>query len=156
MTLQIHHTWGVHPPAKNGVIGDGTAIFERLGDFLDALRDKGIYDSSTILVAADHGIGTGLGLQRHAGVPESAFPMLLVKAPGAHGSLRRSEAPTTHAALADVLRALRTEDLKEDELIRLLSRTNRLVRHGEKGRVTDWTVGLNGVVETKTYEENEK
>ena len=156
MTLQIHHTWGVHPPTKDGVIRDGTAIFERLGDFLDALRAKRIYDSSTILLAADHGIGTGLGLQRHAGIPESAFPMLLVKAVGAHGSLRQSEAPTTHAALADVLRALRTEDLEEGKLIRLLSRTNRLVRDGEKGCVTDWTVGLNGVVETKTYKENEK
>ena len=156
MTLQIHHTWGVHPPAKDGVIRDGTSIFERLCDFLDALRGKGIYDSSTILVAADHGIGTGLGLQRHAGVPENAFPMLLVKTAGAHGSLRQSEAPTTHAALADVLRALRTGDLREDEMIRLLSRANRLVRDGGKGCVTDWTVGVNGAVEKKTYKENEK
>ena len=156
MTLQIHHTWGVHPPAKKGVIEDGTAILGGLGDFLDALRDKGIYDSSTILVTADHGIGTGLGLQRHAGVPENAFPMLLVKTPGAHGTICRAEAPTTHAALADVLRALRTGDLTKDEMIRLLSRTNRLVRDGKKGRVTDWTVGLNGTVEKKTYEENEK
>ena len=156
MTLQIHHTWGVHPPTKDGVIRNGTVIFGRIGDFLDALRDKGIYDSSTILLVADHGIETGLGLQRHAGIPESAFPMLLVKTAGAHGSLRQSEAPTTHAALADVLRALRTEDLEEGKLIRLLSRTNRLVRDGKKGRVTDWTVGLNGTVEKKTYEENEK
>ena len=107
-------------------------------------------------MAADHGLWTGLGLQRHAGVPENAFPMLLVKTPGAHGTICQSEAPTTHAALADVLRALRTGDLAKDEMIRLLSRTNRLVRDGKKGRVTDWTVGLNGVVEKKTYEENEK
>lgn len=156
LTLQIHHTWGVHPPTKDGVIEDGTVIFGQIGDFLDALRAKGLYDSATILLTADHGIGTGLGLQRHADIPESAFPMLLVKAAGAHGGLRRSEAPTTHAALAEVMRALLTGDLREAELIRRLSRESRLARNWKKGVMTDWTLGANGTVVTKTNQEKTK
>jgi hypothetical protein len=81
---------------------------QRIGTFLDRLRELGLYDSSLILITSDHGVAlppekfTG---ERHVfGTPlgalsGSALALLVVKAPGSSGPVRVSEAPT---AISDI------------------------------------------------------
>lgn len=156
LTLQIHHTWGVHPPVKGGFVKVGAEIFGMIGGFLDALREKGIYDSATILLTADHGVTTGVSPRPHPEIDEHAFPFLMVKPAGAKGPLAYSDAPTTHAGIAEALRALRTADLDRDALEALLCRKERLIRDGRKGSLTDWTLHADGSFDVRTYPENEK
>ena len=85
---------------------------------LDRMRELGIYDQATIVISGDHGsfvAPTALldpAAQATAdarGIAPStvghARPLLLVKAPGAHGALRTSRAPVwiidTPATIAD-------------------------------------------------------
>lgn len=164
-TLQAHHTWGVHVPVSFGRHGeerrasdgssaaafeDATAfVLEQVGGFLAALREKGIYDSATIVIAADHGVNLRPGGVRPNGVPERAFPMLMVKTAGARGPLASSPAPTTHAGVADVIRDSAVRDLTRAEIEGRLVRDVRLVRDGGKGKIVDWLMSRNGSVERK-------
>lgn len=164
-TLQVHHTWGVHVPVCFGRHGeecrasDGDSaelfedasafIFEQVGGFLDALREKGVYDSATIVIAADHGVNMRKDGVRPNGVPERAFPMLMVKAAGAHGALAFSPSPTTHAGIADVIRDSIAGDLTRAEIEDRLVRDVRLARDGGRGRIVDWLVSRDGHVERK-------
>ena len=79
---------------------------------LQAMRRLGIYDSATIMVSGDHGSfmpPDSLGGEKAQGQAPvwvgQARPVMLVKAPGAHGPLRVSDAPTwiidTGATIAD-------------------------------------------------------
>lgn len=164
-TLQAHHTWGVHVPVCFGRHGeerrasdggsaalfeDATAfIFEQIGGFLDALREKGVYDSATIVIAADHGVNLRREGVRSNGVPERAFPMLMVKAAGARGAFASSSAPTTHAGIADVIRDSVGRDLPLSEIESRLVRDIRLVRDGGRGKIVDWRISRDGHVERK-------
>ena len=71
--------------------------------FLDRLRELGIYDSSAIVIASDHGIsypksGGSLNFAtKH--MLARALPVLLIKAPASSANFRISQAP---AQLADI------------------------------------------------------
>jgi Sulfatase len=80
----------------------------RVGEFLDKLRELGLYDDSLIVISSDHGVALppegftgdrdvfGGPLSEIAG---SALALLIVKPPRATGSVRISEAPT---AITDI------------------------------------------------------
>lgn len=77
-----------------------------MGEFLDRLRELGLYHRSAVILESDHGLGVLpgdaaesreplLGMRRDR-MRAFANPLLLVKPPLAAGPLRRSRAPTSH------------------------------------------------------------
>jgi hypothetical protein len=80
----------------------------RVGEFLDRLRELGLYDSSLILISSDHGIAlppSGFAGDREifggplSHLSGSALALLVVKPPESNGPLRISGAPT---AISDI------------------------------------------------------
>ena len=122
-TFKFYHLWGAHAPfnlnehlqitdpiwSRDGYRQTGQAELEITRQLLDALRQHGIYDSSTIVILADHGnpwpwppIGVrpaqGMTLQpglfnvrQH--VRGSGLPLMLIKPPHAAGPMAVSDAP---------------------------------------------------------------
>lgn len=96
--LRVIHTAGMHPPytmdADCVYHSEGVTAQEQMqgvlriaDDYLEQLKALGVYDSSDILILADHGTET---VQR---------PMLLLKRKGERGTLRISDAPVSYADL---------------------------------------------------------
>lgn len=115
-TLHFHHYMGVHRPYRhdesgvNTIVGDerysnaglkkaSTWELKCLAQYLDFLREQGLYDSSLIVITADHG-------QYDETIQEFAFPLLMVKPAEAQGSLDYSPAPTSNAYLVSLFDAL--------------------------------------------------
>ena len=94
-SLRLYLLNGAHSPYKLSADGldnsKQTSLNEQLeGNFallyaiLNDLKEKGIYDSSTIIVSADHGAKGN-----------STHQMFLYKAPGAAGEMKTSSAPVS-------------------------------------------------------------
>lgn len=95
------HLYGVHPPyymdenIEEITDGSATAIDAARGslrivyEYLDQLKEQGIYDDSTIIVMADHGAGTGLPTN----------PLFIVKPRKSTGGLQVSSAPVCQGDL---------------------------------------------------------
>lgn len=68
--------------------------FEIVYDYLDKMRETGVYDVSTVIITTDHGYSGGGGLD----MPHrTAVPILFVKPVGALGEeLQVSDAPVSH------------------------------------------------------------
>ena len=96
MTLHVYHTRGMHLEIFQGRNGERLAyprntleglhdvsycILHRLGDLLKTFQDHGIYDNSLIIVCGDHGNDVASDVPI-AGVPNQAFPLLMVKPRG--------------------------------------------------------------------------
>jgi hypothetical protein len=80
----------------------------RVADFLDKLRELGLYDSSLIVISSDHGVGLspeGFKSDRSVfggplgEIAGASLALLLVKPPQSKGPVRVSEAPT---AITDI------------------------------------------------------
>lgn len=78
-------------------------------DFLNTLHDLEIYDRSMIVIASDHGMG---GRKEFSSVEaffasvDRALPLLLIKRPGAQGTLATSNRPTQ---LSDIPKTIADE-----------------------------------------------
>ena len=74
-----------------------------IGDLLDRLRETDMYDSSLVVVTADHGISFRPGQSRRGAtqvtLPDIAFVPLFVKQPGQE----QGEVPDYHVEILDVL-----------------------------------------------------
>jgi hypothetical protein len=89
---------------RNRYMRQARCGIKRVGEFLDRLRELGLYDSSLILVTSDHGINlTPYGFTGERDIfggplsvlSGSALALLVVKPPNSQGPLRISGAPTT-------------------------------------------------------------
>lgn len=165
-TFLFVHTRGVHDPIlynRHGVFspdadarGDGARemaifLFGELGRLFDAYRERGLYDNSLIMVLADHGQHGGHEIWREGDdreLPRKAKPFLWVKPPGSGHPFETSSVSTSHARIADVLKAAAGRDLGPQELAGMLHSRERLYRwiplHGNEWR--DWVVHGNGDV----------
>jgi arylsulfatase A-like enzyme/Flp pilus assembly protein TadD len=88
-----------YPSAYDGEIGYTDAV---LGRFLAALRERGLYDDTLIVLLSDHGEGLGDHVEREHGLllhREALQVPLFVKLPG---QARAGERIKTPAALSDV------------------------------------------------------
>lgn len=106
--FRLYHFKSVHPPINLGPDATWQPVEET--SFLDAeegsfaivhrilnqMRDAGIYDSSSIIIAADHGSTFHVSGELEGGL---TCPLLLYKPAGAHGKMQISEAP---ASLFDI------------------------------------------------------
>ena len=155
-TFLFLHTEGVHEPVWLDRAGDrlpakddsyaghvemGVFVLRQLGALFDSFRGKGIYDHSLILVLGDHGNRLGGGRN---GLPGLARPFLWVKPRGGKHAFGSSPAPTTHARIADLLKAAASTELKEDDIESILSSDIRCFRQTEGNMRKDWLVAHDG------------
>lgn len=113
---------------------------------MDAYRKMGIYDKSTIVILSDHGINItkpGVDLK---GVPQEAFPFLMIKTAGDSGAYAESRLPTSHSGVADIVRALVRHPVDRRETERLLFRERRMCRNVDNGKIHDWYISADGDV----------
>jgi hypothetical protein len=98
------YTGGIVSITRDRYMQQARCAIKRVGEFLDKLRELGLYDSSLILVTSDHGINLApygfTGERDIFGEPlsalsGSALALLVVKPPSSHGPLRISGAPTS-------------------------------------------------------------
>ncbi len=96
------------PLTRENRVAQAHYAFDQILALLDKLKSAGIYDSSLIIVQADHGSDGGLSLPNRDerwvqnGLPQDpsiiaslALPMLAVKPQNAHGPLKESKAPVS-------------------------------------------------------------
>ena len=169
--LNVHHSLGGHPPivfAADGrqvccsnptysdYLGQCEYSLKCLGGFLDSLRKRGLYESSTIFVLGDHGIYiTRRTDAERKGVPQAAFPFLMVKAAGAVGRYRESPLATSHSGISSAVRELAHGDLPIDGIERYLAKSERLCRSAMNGKIYDWRIDAVGNVNAEVREDAE-
>ena len=159
--LGVFHTRGAHPPLlfdQNGrrlpldeKIWDASVLpmlvrnpIHNLGNLMDAMREKGIYDKSLIVVIADHGVG----LAPHApGHHPSESAILWVKVEGATGPFSYSGIPTGYSRVAPFMKSAVSCSPGADAVAVALREENRLFRYQDLGnhdRYIDIVVGPDG------------
>ena len=89
------HLEGAHVPFRYGSYeNDVKAAMEMISDYLDILKENGVYDNSVIILMADHGYAVG----RQNGQGRQN-PMLLVKQKNEHHDMICSDLPVSYADL---------------------------------------------------------
>lgn len=127
MFLKVH-THGAHCPYVSGIDSPQAATSNalvRLAGLFDALREKGIYDRSLVIVTTDHGCG------QYADDPDAPWKMralLWTKPEGRRDPYASCEVPTSHAKVAEVLKRAATEKLTQEALTGVLKTERRLYR----------------------------
>lgn len=117
---RLIHLVGAHPPVymnsditiaekgKATYITQGKACLKIMGEYLNQLKELGIYDQSMVVITADHGESSTLG----------AFPIFMIKEFEQHGNLKFSETPISHSNLMPtIFNALGIETRKNENTI---------------------------------------
>lgn len=114
--LGVFHSWGAHPPLTFNLDGSRAVpsgdyrrdMREQIHNSLThlvrlfaELKRKGIYDSSLIVLCADH--GNDLDRKSYA---EAEYSMLWIKSEGADGDFAASAEPTSNADIAPFVRSV--------------------------------------------------
>lgn len=161
------HTEGVHPPIEwnrhgeilpspcmgfKACVEQGLFVMRRLAALLEEYRQKRIYDQSLIVVLGDHG---SFELNSPKGMlPDNARPFLWVKPVGSTHGFMSSDAPTTHANLADLLRESTQRSLTEVDIQLILQANYRIYRQmplmGDTW--TEWVVERDGTFSVHGYQ----
>jgi hypothetical protein len=114
--FRFYHLEGTHPPASYGkelrrgeqrgftLIDESLGCLALLKEFFDALRGLGAYDSSTIIVLADHGY-----------VQQRQSPIFLVKNKNESHEFRISDAAMSYGVWFDLLLPLVRDDVAVTE-----------------------------------------
>ena len=160
--LGVFHTRGAHPPLAFDQ--DGRRLEElgwgaeslgalvrnpihNLAKLMDALRERGVYDRSLVIVAADHGVGIAPHAPGHHPI-ESAI--LWVKPEGATGPFSYSGTPTGYARIASFMKSAaagRPDAAAAESVLRV---EQRLFRYQDSGdRYHDIVVGPDGGIASK-------
>lgn len=165
MTFHVNHSPGGHAPLHFDECGNWTQIvpptyenyrkqclyvFRQLADLMDAYRCRGIYDNSTIIIAADHGGIRAPASETACTLPRGAIPALMVKPRHCRTPLRMSSIPTSHSRICSLIVRLCDEELTTAQIDDHLVQEKRLYREVSEELVKDWWVDVtNGV----TYQE---
>lgn len=160
--LGVFHSRGSHPPLLFDQDGRRLPLEEdvwdvsfipmlvrnpihNLGKLMDALRERGIYDKSLIVVAADHGMG--LAPRTPGGHHQSESAVLWVKAEGAAGPLSYSGVPTGYSRVAPFMKSAVAGSPDAAAAESALREENRLFRYQDpknRDRYHDIVVGPDG------------
>ena len=161
MTLQVHHTYGCHPPmlfnenGESAVIANPTYaqylaqcvyVFKLIGGLMDYYRATGVYDRSTIIIAGDHGVDISRPGEGDSKIPQRARPALMVKARDDRMPYSENKAPTSHSRIAQVVRALANTPLTRSQIEKSLVMEPRMCRQAFAGSIMDWIVSADGKV----------
>ncbi len=156
LTLVVAHTIGAHDPCffkRDGspitnpeITHDYNAYFETtwyvlstVGNFLNTLREKNIFDNATVIICADHGRPTSK-IQTSPNLPPmNARPLLMVK-PGKHNENYREDnsIPSSHTQISALLQSLENRNLKKEEIDIILSSNRRFYRYIADDNIKDW------------------
>ena len=126
----------VRSPDRAAYKGQARCAVTKLTAILDRLKDFGLYDSSLIVIASDHGVGhTSPRFSHDQHVPAGALSrlagkalaLLIVKPPGSRGPVRISYAPTmisdVPATVMDILGF--RHDLPGEAVLKLAENASR-------------------------------
>ncbi|MBO5751364.1 MAG: hypothetical protein J6R80_03045 [Kiritimatiellae bacterium] len=157
--LGVFHSRGAHPPLAFDKDGNklselkwgGDALHDlvlnplyNLGRLMDSLREKGIYENSFIIVAADHGVV--IAPHEHGHHP-SESAILWIKPKGSSAALSYSNQPTSYSKIAPLMRALANGDVGSAKIIEILHTDNRLFRYQDANdQYHDNVIGPNGTI----------
>ena len=157
-TLGVFHSRGAHPPlvfdpngkayprprVDPGIIGELVSTpLRNLSKLLDALRERGLYDSSLIVVVADHGINLVPFAKGHH---PSESAILWVKPEGAKGDFAAVSRPTGYSKVSVLMRKAAEGPLDLQSIGNLLEERDRLYRYQLGDGFGDHIVGPDGTV----------
>lgn len=163
LSLLCFHTRGVHVPliynrdgemldipvnTVKGLKDQTTYVLSEVGTFLDNLRERGIYDVSTVVLTTDHGTSVG-SADGHCGAPQA---FLMIKPTGQNSPLKESSLATSLSRVANVARILSERDMAIDEIdAQLRASASRLYRAKliHDVRYKDVWFDENGAVDTE-------
>lgn len=158
-TLQVHHFNAGHPPFL--VDANGTAIksksvfsyeayygrvyfeLKRVALLMKLLQERNLYDSSMILIFADHGCFRTFKKGRNAKVPNNAFPALLLKNLYADVPFTNSYIPVSQSKIAALLKTVAKKKLSNDEISDILHIEERIYRETTDSEIKDWIIDKN-------------
>lgn len=127
LSLLCFHTRGVHVPLiynRNGEMLDVPVntvkglkdqtvyVLSEVGSFLDDLRERGIYDISTIILTTDHGTSVG-SADGHCGAPQA---FLMIKPTEQSSPLKESSLATCLSQVSNVAKILAERDMDLGEI----------------------------------------
>ena len=124
--LQVYHLRGAHQPYAMDENAKETAStlkqqvagsFNQIRRIIADLKDKNLYDKTTLLIMADHG-------EKH----KAEHPMLLLKDAGATGPYKTSHAPVSYFDVCPYLTSLVGKQLNNDYSMDLKSLREDTVR----------------------------
>jgi len=160
--LGVFHTRGAHPPLAFDQ--DGRSLEElgwgaeslgalvrnpiyNLAKLMDALRERGVYDRSLVVVVADHGVG----IAPHApGHHPSESAILWVKPEGATGPFTYCGTPTGYSSVAPFMKSAATGRPDAAAAESALRVERRLFRYQDSSdRYHDVVVGPDGGIAAK-------
>lgn len=83
------------------VTSQGSGSLKIVFEYLQQMKELGLYDDATIIITADHGQGYILDSDKTSGKPDrTSRPIFIVKKPNEHGeTLKISDAPVSQAEL---------------------------------------------------------
>lgn len=170
-TFHVHHTNGGHLPIVYDENGNEVKCphpkyedyrrqckfsLRSVAEMLGVWKTNGVYDVSTIIIAADHGSRFERPGMDYPKIPASAFPVLMLKPKGVRGEYCESDLPTTHANVSKVIKLLASKVLNRAEMEQVLATDEpRLFRLASSGKLNDWYVSKDGSFEFKEQEDSE-
>jgi hypothetical protein len=94
-TFRFYHMYGAHSPCSLSVdlkydplakevsaVEQGMASLKIVSEYLEQMKELGLYESATIIITADHGQSTLLKSDKDSGQPDAvSCPLFLVKFP---------------------------------------------------------------------------
>lgn len=101
--FKLIHLYGAHEPYFLDEKGDTIdphydslkmtrGLMTIIADYLDGLKESGVYDKCSVMITADHGCLGWYGIISN--------PAMLIKPAGSRGELETSNVPTSHADIA--------------------------------------------------------
>lgn len=157
-TLGVFHSRGAHPPllfdpdgraylrprVDPGMIGELVSTpLRHLSKLLEKLRERGLYDSSLIVVVADHGINLVPFAKGHH---PSESAILWVKPEGARGKFAAVSRPTGYSKVSVLMRKAAGGPLGIQLIGDLLEERDRLYRYQSDDGFGEHIVGSNGEI----------
>ena len=160
-TLHVYHTEGTHYPINiddNGLLlpsPDNTFegavrytryILKQLAMLMKRLQERGLYDRSMIVVAADHGNPIDVTPKHPQGytAPGRAFPILWVKPEGNQEAFKVSDLATSHVKIAALMREAVDSPLDVARINAILYEPSRLYSSPRKNGVLKWRIDAKG------------
>jgi hypothetical protein len=166
-TLHAYHTMGAHYPFylddKGLQLRDTPkwddvsayeaqliAVFTSVLNFLDLLKEKGLYDHSTIVLASDHGYEY-IPEEENNGIYGRWTPMLMVKPRTARKPYEESDAPMSSGLISSLVSQIEQSPDPEKQLMQFIRALpkKRIARSFGDGIYTDYYFDEKGEYTTK-------